>query len=438
MREQIKSGLLFLLVLCSLFLTQQLWFGRPPAEMIPENGYEPVYFEEPRQLSGMIVPEGIYLYIRGQCYRILTGAPEFSHFWQEISAMLQDLAEPGYYYYTEELPREAERCLVLQFEPFLPLGQESIWLKGGRSGELSGMELWRLGDRCWARLEIGAADPSVLLLPSGWSAKLAHFQDHFVPAKEQLCEQLPAGELALPRGNRVILNAPVYVPVGVSSLERLGLTPEQLDRELLLKTFFINRNLVREIKERDGGLIYTDGEQGLRLGRGLDYSHPRLEQKNAGLGYSEALLTAGKLISYHGGWVKNLRLQSLLREDQEEHAGEFYRARWCSYLDGYPLLGDCGVVMRYHHGGLQSYRRNLFEPLDERGEAVAVAEFRKALEAAVMMLDRENMDGPLLEGMELAYYPEGEEAVPVWRIFLDGRELLLKTEELVAPEGWEP
>ncbi len=438
MKERIKSALLLLLVLCSLFLTQQLWFGRRPAEMTVENGYEPVYFEEPRPLSQMIVPEAITLYSRGQCHRLRPGETDFNLFWEKSSTMLQELAEPGYYYYAEPPPPEAERCFSLQFEPFLPLGPESIWLKGRSSGALAELEIRRLEDRCWAILKESAGDASLLLLPPGWSTELAALYDRFVPVPEQLCEELPEGELSLSRGLAVNLDAPLLVPVGVSSLKRFSLKPERLDRELLLKTFFINRNLVREIEEKDGGFIYTDGEQGLRLGRGLDYSHPRLE-KTAGLDYTAALLTAGKLISYHGGWVKNLRLQMLAGGDEEkEGSGRACRAQWRSLLDGYPLLGDSGVLIYYHHGGLLSYRRNLYEPLEQPGDGVAVAEFRKVLEKAVTLLEEEGAAGPLLERMELAYYLEGEEAVPVWQIHLNGRELLLKTDELVPPEGWEP
>lgn len=439
MSERIKSVLLFFLVLLSLFLTHQLWFGRQPAEMVAENGYEPVYFEEPQPLSQMILPERIYIYRDGQCYRARPGDPDFNLFWRELSGMLQEIAEPGYYYYEEGLPQEAELCLSLQFEPFLPLGPESVWLKSGRSGKLAGMQIWRSDERCWAILEKIESAAILLLLPPGWGTQLAGLHDRFTPGENQSCEQLTAGELRLSRETAVTVAAPIYVPAGTPAMDKLRLKPEQLDRELLLKTFFINRNLVREIKEKDGGLIYTDGEQGLRLGNGLDYSHPRLEQKPADLSYTAALLAAGKLIGYHGGWPENLRLVILSREDQDkDYSKGLYRAQWRSYFDGYPILGDSGVVMGYHHGGLQSYRRSLYEPLNASGAEVMVRDFREALEAAVMILKAEEAEQFTLEEMDLAYYFTGTQAIPIWLIRLGGRELLLKTDELVPPEGWEP
>ena len=62
MSERAKSVLLFLLVLLSILLTCQLWFGRQTAEEVAENGYEPVYFEEPRPLAQMLLPERISIY----------------------------------------------------------------------------------------------------------------------------------------------------------------------------------------------------------------------------------------------------------------------------------------------------------------------------------------------------------------------------------------
>jgi hypothetical protein len=437
--ERAKSVLLFLLVLLSILLTCQLWFGRQTAEEVAENGYEPVYFEEPRPLAQMLLPERISIYGDGQCYRVRPGDPDFNLFWGALSGMLQEISEPGHYYYGESLPQEAELCLSLQFKPFLPLGPESVWLKSRRSGELAGMQIWRSADRCWAVLEVNESAAELLLLPPQWGAQLAGLHDQFVPAANQLCEELAPGELKLSRGAAVTVTAPIYVPAGEPVIDELVLKPELLDRELLLKTFFINRNLVREIKERDGGLIYTDGEQGMRLGNGLDYSHPRLEQKPVNLSYTAALLTAGKLLGYHGGWPGNLRLVSLHPEDEDEDSPKgLYRAQWYSYFEGYPLLGDSGVVMSYYHGGLLSYRRSLYELHYTSGNKVPVSDFQEALKAAVMILADEGVEQFTLEEMDLAYYFTGMRAIPVWLIRLNGRELILKAVELIPPEGWEP
>lgn len=443
MREQVKSGVLFLLVLLSILLTYQLWFGRKPAETVIENGYEPVYFEEPRPLAELLYPKRIFIYQSGRCYQLRPGDPYFALFWGELSGMLQEIARPASYEYGGKLPDGAVLCLSLHFNPALPVGPESPWLKHASAGKLSGMQIWRLADRSWGVLQGDESSVGPLLLPAGRGAQLAELCDQFAPGSRPPYEQLQAGELSLSHGVAVTVTAPVYVPLHNPVMTELVLKEEALDRELLLKTFFINRNLVREINERDGGLIYTDGEQGLRLGNGFNYSHPRLEQKPVPLSYTAALLTAGKLLSYYGGWPENLRLESLSQEAGErEHLTGIYQAQWRSYFQGYPLLGEADVEMRYYSGGLVSCRRSLYELLHPAGEGVPVRDFREALAAAVNLLAAEGIDQYTLEEMELAYWftgnPLSPRAIPVWVIRLSGQELILRTDELIPPEGWEP
>ena len=50
-----------------------------------------------------------------------------------------------------------------------------------------------------------------------------------------------------------------------------------------------------------------------------------------------------------------------------------YQAVSYTHLDvykrqGYPLLGEMNVVMSYHHGGLVSYRRSIFDLLYSSGD----------------------------------------------------------------------
>lgn len=436
MKERAKSMLLCLLVLCSLILTGQLWFGRQPEEAVAEDSYEPAFFEETRPLEQMILPRRIYVFQKGRCYQARRGGPDFSLFWEELSRMLQEIGGPEYYYDKEGLPPEAELFLSLHFEPLLPLGPESIWLKDEQNGKLAGIQAWRFEERCWIELEGIGSSARLLQLPPGWGERLAELHDRFTPQPAQACELLPEGLLKLTMEDSVTVAAPLYVPAALRGMDQLSLEPEALDRELLLNTFFIDRHLVREIKEKDGSLIYTDGEQGLRLGSGLEYWHPRPGQKGTVLTYTAALLKAGKEIGYHGGWPDNLYLESFYEQNQGKDAPGGYEACWRSYHGGFPLMGDSTVEMSYSHS-LQSYRRNLYETVDQSGSRVRVRGYRKALKAAVLILGAGATAPYTLEEMDLGYYFTGAEAIPVWIIRLGGRELLLKTDELVPPEGWK-
>jgi hypothetical protein len=440
--ERVKSAVLFFLVLLSILLTYQLWYGRKPVERVITNGYEPAYFEEPKPLSQLVIPKCLVVYQENLCYRIRPGNSNYKHFWEELSRMLQEIDEPANYEYGEKLPADAELCLNLIFDPALPVGPESVWLKNAPSGGLTGMQIWRQADRCWGILQEGEETGRPLLLPAQWGAHLAALCEQFSPSEKSLCEQIQAGELQLPRNGTVTVSAPIYVSAGKPVMADLLLKAEALDGELLLNTFFINRSLVREIKEKDGGLIYTDGEQGLRLHHGLDYSCPRIEQKPVPLSYPAALLTGGKLLCYYGGWPENLRLESLVQEaGARGRQAEIYQAQWRSYLKGYLLLGDAEVAMTYHHGGLVDYRRKLYELHYQKGDDTVVQDYREALAAAVELLAAKGVEQYILEEMDLAYYLTGgplqPRAIPVWAIRISGRELILEASELIPPEGWE-
>ncbi|HPU00579.1 MAG: hypothetical protein GX890_04110 [Firmicutes bacterium] len=440
--ERVKSAVLFFLVLLSMVLTYQLWFGRRSAEEAAPNGYEPVYFEEPKPLSQLLIPRSILFYRDNLCYRLRPGEAGFERFWEALSQILQEMDQPANYEYGEALPEGAALCLSLEFDPPLPLGPESAWLKDAPRGELAGMKIWREGERCWAVLLAGGQEGRPLLLPLQRGAQMAALCEKFTPPESALCELLEAGELKLPQGRAVTVNVPLCVPAGEGAMVELLLKAEVLDRELLLNTFFINRSLVREIRERDGGLIYTDGEQGLRLYQGLEYSRPRIEQKAVLLSYPAALQAAGKLLSYYGGWPEKLRLESLVPlAEEESRPGEIWSARWRSYLQGYPLLGEAEVAMVYHQGGMVHYRRKLYEAPYSQGEALVLRGCREALAAAVDLLAAAGVEEYFLEEMELAYYLTGSSyqprAVPVWAIRMSGRELILNAHSLLPLEGGE-
>ncbi len=445
MSEQAKSAALLSLVLLSIFLTYQLWFGRKGTDTLTENDYEAVYFEGPRPLSQLLVPERIIVYQKELCYRVRPGDEDFALLWDELSQMLQEIVEPANLEYGESLPEGTGLCLVLQFNPALPLGRESPWLKSAPVGELSEIQIWRHDDRCWGVLQNVEGPPGLLLLPAKGGEQLVALIDQFDSAGRSPYECLGPGRFQVAPDAVISLAAPIYVPARIAEMKELVLRAETLDHELLLKTFFIKRNLVREIKERDGGYIYTDGEQGLRLGEGLDYSHPSLEQKPTSISYPAALLTAGKLLGYYGGWPEGLQLDLLVRESEtgaKDGSRGIYNAQWRSYMDGFPLLGGAGVAMSFYQGGLISYRRNLYHSLYTSGDQVIVRSYREALAAAVDLLSSAGVEQYNLEQMDLAYYliknTLPARAVPVWFIRLSGREVILKAGELIPLEGCEP
>ena len=167
--------------------------------------------------------------------------------------------------------------------------------------------------------------------------------------------ELNSEELRAALGFNIEVAAPVYVPDRPVQLEELVFKEEELDRELLVRTFFVDRSLVRVVTERDGSLIYTDGEKGLRLGSGLTYSHPQLEQSPATFTYLASLNSATRLLGYYGGWAEDLRLERLLLQRKTGRLSEHYLACWQSYYQGKPIVGDTVVSMTFNDSGMVEY-----------------------------------------------------------------------------------
>lgn len=443
MKERVKSLLLAFLVLLSLVLTYRLWYGQKTVEEINEDGYERVFFEEPRPLAQVITPRQILVHREGLSYRLREGEPDFRALWGGISGVLQER------FYLDnraddQVSAGSQPCLTLEFNPFLPVGPGSPWLKEAPYQELERIELRRLEEQFWiVTRESGSGADVVLKLPGEQGELLKGLLDGLPPAERIPYRPLTFGELGLELNVKINAADGIYVPDGEVSMDELILKQENLDQELLVKTFFVNRSLVRVIEERDGALIYTDGEKGLRLSRGLEYSHPQLEREPVTFAYLAALNTSSRLLGYYGGWPEALRLESLSRNENALQQVT-YRAQWRCYYEGYPILGIADATMLFNDGGLVEYRRSLYEPLNLSGNSLAVKSYREALEAAVNYLGEvKGIDETMvLEELSLAYRYNGSSfqprAVPVWVIRLNGIELLFKASDLTLQEEVAP
>lgn len=443
MKERLKSLLLLFLVTLSLFLTYLLWYTRKPAEVITASEFERVFFEEPRPPEKAVTPAQILVHREEQLYRLGEGEENFRILWDAVSAALRELPHLDDPAFNPETP-EAVLCLTLLFEPPLPAGGGSPWLEGGEPGELERIELRRIGERFWFTCyAAGFAPEENLALPPERGEMLARAVD-LLPAAELTLYNELTGELTLESGVRVMLPGGIYVPADTWQMDELVLGKESLDEEMLLGAFFVNRSTVRLIKERDGAVIYTDGEKGLRLGRGLEYTHPQLEREQGTLSYAAALATCCRLIGYYGGWPEKLRLESLAPVQSGRQQSIAYRAAWTYYYQGWPLRGGAEAAMVFNDGGLIEYRRELYEPLHPAGDPVVVGNWREALAEAADYLHREDKIGEtvLLERLTLAYrISDGaykSRAVPVWEIRLDGIELFLTAADLLLLEEKMP
>lgn len=440
MTERVKSGVLVILVLSSLFLTYYLWYWEKPLEVVQDDLGEPIHREETRSLDQIITPRWIKLNQHGQPYRLTYGEDSFHSIWNAVSELLQ--SQPYWEQGREGLNLHGKPDLVFIFQPPLPVGQGAPWLGGqGSHMEVNEIQLVISGDR----------ETAVALLKEVGETEKIHSisitREDWEPVKTILASidkssllsyrELTAGKITV-NNVEVALAEDLPVHPGEVMLGNLILQKEDMDQERIMKTFFLDRSLVRVISERDGTKIFTDGEKGLRIKDMLEYSHPQLWEQPTTMNYMAALSNAGRLLSQHGGWPGWMRLEKL----EAGSNAEAWSALWVGYYRGLPVYGG-ETEVAFNDSGMIKYQRSLYVPGMEVGNLFLVKSYREALEAAGAIIDEDNKEKTVvIEELSLGYWVDINgnpvRAVPVWQVHVNETELILCARDLnVLWEGLE-
>ena len=439
MIERIKSILLLFLVSLSLFLTYQLWYGQKPTHLITEDVYERVIAEKPRLLVDIITPAQIIVGTERGHYVLKEGNPDFHSLWGALSQQLQNMNQESVI--DGNVSMEGFRnLLVVYFKPALPVGSDSPWLASAPYSMINQIQLSSQDSDLWLTLSDSDSDSTAkLLIPPDKKELFLQLMAELSSEERILYTVLTADRISGLTNRELEIRASVFVPEEPVYMDILILKPEIVDRDLILKTFFIDYNLARIIEEKDGGLIYTDGERGLRLTNvGLEYSYPRLEEGQATSSYPDALANSSNLISYHGGWPAGLRLEELGLIRQGRTA--YYMAEWKMFYQGFPLYVNKPTRALFNDRGLTHYTRALFSVggiLTGGEEKLPVAGWASALKAAIKIFNAEQpgTESVLrLEAMELGYVLTGSAAAfrgePVWFIKINNYKFYLKADSL--------
>ncbi len=441
MTEKVKSALLFFLVGLSLFLTYQLWYGEQPAALLAEDVYERIVVERPRPLAQVITPAAAAVVAEGGLYVLREGDSDYYLLWETVSAMLQELSQERISE-NQILPEEARLLFNLTFKPALPVGAELPLMTGVFPLMASKLELYIFDNEAWLVLSADTINAPALQtqLPSDYVSVMREVIAQIGAGGKITYALLDPNQLAGLADRNLELRGQIYVPQEKIYLDTLLLKAEAIDRELLLKTFFIDYSLARMVEEKDGSLIYTDGERGLRLTNyGLEYTYPRMDEAKVTLSYSDALTNCSSIISYHGGWPSGLRLESLAISGWGQTAS--YAAEWKQYYEGYQFRSNKLTRAYFNNRGLIHYTRALYTvegSISSGDEQYPVAEWPSALQKAIELFAvlQPDSDSTLrLDALELSYVVRvtgggAIRAEPAWFVKINGVEFLLEADSL--------
>lgn len=447
--EKLKSLLLTCLILLSIFLTYQLWFGIPPLEKGTEPRYEYAYFTHPPLPLEIIHPSEIIFFEQEDIYLYCRGEKGYHELWEKGRQLIADrlpyenlklVSKDG----RDDALQTASFKIVYNFNPPVPLEffaavatnlhmnidkiifswdkeQADLFLEGEEIIHLSPGGDVHLDDFLPVEKKAYHLLPSLLLLDADLKEQKENSlaTDDEDEEKEEIESPEPSEEQDFLLELEINVAADIYVPLeGVQGAEFL-LEKEELKQEELVRAFFLDLSMARRIEERDGAIFFTNGEKGLRIYPSgmLEYTAPQLERRQSNISYSAALQKAAESQSLYGGWV----LESFLYEATKNEEG--YRFLWRSIKEGFLLEGkNIGSEMLINEQGVTFYRRFFYTFGEQLTERRAFRPYQEAIVQALLLnqeLFNKEKKATLLSLKPVYYYQateKNEKAVPAWCI----------------------
>ncbi len=480
-REILKSILLISLIGLSIFLTYRLWFGKPPLEEGAIPRYERMYFTPPPAYEEILQPSHALFYHEEEPLLVRRGDEGMLELWEGIKEIQRSflesegLQELDPVPLGERPPGEFQEVLRLIFDPPVPAdffsmqgGLEDVSIdvailfqeEGQYYLSFEGEEIFWVPvppekeDDLLEMLEVQDGAPQHILSDTFYLALHGESCEFYendpvegqdIPeaenegeggaaAEEEEETEGPVGDLdgegeggtEQPRVLEIAVPGELYAPAGDLWAAPVGVNAGSIDKEQLVRAFFYDMSMARQIEERDGARYFTDGERGLRVyPHGLmEYAAPRLEHGGEQISYSAALQQAIESLGLYGGWQEELYLV------KAERRGRSYSLEWRLFYRGLPFEGEGGIdEMILTEQGITYYRRYFYEIGEETSDRQLFRSHKEALCRAVLE------HGDKLEGNELVLHAlrpvylldqarRTEQAVPAWKIAFEGMETI--------------
>lgn len=162
------------------------------------------------------------------------------------------------------------------------------------------------------------------------------------------------------------VNGKYYVPDQSLQMIRYSVpytvfTPEQMQKNL-----FVDPGITRNIMERDGSEIYTDGKRGLQVKteqKWMSYSDP-VAPADAPTDLSENLYSAVQFINQHGGWNGKYRFGNVPDGRTDGSIISFQQYYGAAPSGSYPIVSESKfnfgyMKMTLQQGLVSNYERTL-------------------------------------------------------------------------------
>lgn len=224
----------------------------------------------------------------------------------------------------------------------------------------------------------------------------------------------------LPSGNANISISPnTYVSLQHYELPVYSLNDDKNQEDHQVEKFFNDFSIVRRIQEKDGAVIYTDGQRGLRIypNGALEYNFPGNKEKKD-LGFYDTLNIAVDFINTRGGWPQEAYLSSFSLEKSDDSV--IYKFNFRIRLEGYPVISDEEYFCVSVEGNqVKNFYKNIIKA-ETTGQTMDLISPIRALDIAVAQKNVKKIDD-----IYPAYYIKNNSINPVWIIKSGESEIII-------------
>jgi len=358
MRETILSVLLVIVVGASLVLSGMVWFGSVGVnQYAPPVEYYQFVSEEGRSkdLSQLLTPSRLIVHLGGDRHTVFM--PTYAGYDTVLAAYTEALEQLDAAGPLALEPATTEAIESLRggqgIEAALPLALPladwlSVWNHPAAAEQMPEADRLLETDRLlffWGQDAAAAGPRAFMAVPGGayLELPLAGQLDALRQEVANLARSQQMEYVALPtRLSGLTVNDGIYVRKDAVYLAAIGIKPEEPDAEALARSFFRNWAVVRKVEERDGTVIFTDGQRVLRCypSGAIEFTQPPLPVAGTGRqappSALDVLQESGEFITFHRGWPTSCYPTGVVLP--QDPGGDVALAYSWRYR-GYPIVG---------------------------------------------------------------------------------------------------
>jgi regulatory protein YycH of two-component signal transduction system YycFG len=440
-KEIIKSAILAVLIIISLFFTWNMWSLQPAYEEFENQTFVesiPITPGETRELYEVIKPQQLFFHTNENHYSTLEGS-YLNNLWVEMQEW--EYSNESLRVFTKEefknwIHGKAEPILELRFYDEIPMETMQSMIKWDdfRNEIIS-------FDRIYLNVANDNDEQQKVYFVSYEKMKIvettvpeaSHIVSELYSKRDELLELYFSFQTG--KGNEIIL------PENQVNLSSYQYFTEEIDGEKFKDALFSNPRIVKQ--DVNSTIIkYTDGTRVLNIypnGHLVNYVNPTLRDTNS----VKANILIEQSIAFlndHGGWTDDYVLFDISEKDQAVKFIMSIHSIPVIYSTEIPF-GPTMISQIWGQNEIAEYERPLYQLLkDFPGDTKTLISGRKVVE---IITDSQQIDETEIKNIYIAYELGGSDnqqfvkISPVWCIEMNNGKLLKINEVLEKPEGDE-